>query len=150
MRARGNQIRYAPIEAAIAPDAPLGGPTELRGPAARPAVPPEPGGEAQSGGARRLASVHGGWRGTSDGGGAEGVCFPQRSHGQREHRVVGAQRRVGKLESRGMNPYRHATGARGQIVARERPLPPLIQLAVSIERQRMRGNHRTATQHLKR
>ena len=67
--------------------------------------------------------------------------FAQLLHGQREHRLVEPDLRIADLELRGVDADRDAARARGQIIARERALPPLVQLALGVERQRMRGNH---------
>ena len=59
---------------------------------------------------------------------------------------IEAELRIANLELRGVHADRDAACARGQVVARESALPALVQLAIGIERQRMRGNHHAAPQ----
>ena len=69
-------------------------------------------------------------------------------HRQSQHRLVQAHVRIANLELRGVDAHRHAARARGQVIARERALPPFVELAIGVERQRMRGNHYAAPQFL--
>ena len=107
--------------------------------------------EAQQAGVIPAASgafrfLHGLRRGTDDTGHADGFSLPQFFHGQRKHRFEQAHMRIADFELRGVNPYRHPPSARGQIIACERALPPFVQLAIGLERQRMRGNRHAAPQ----
>ena len=60
--------------------------------------------------------------------------------GQFQHRLVKPD--VADRELRGVDTDRKATGAGIDVVARQRALMPDVELAVGVERQRMRGDHR--------
>jgi hypothetical protein len=58
-----------------------------------------------------------------------------------EHR--GQQAVIADLELRGVDPDRYATGSRSPVIASQGSLSPLVQLAFSRQRQRMRRNDDT-------
>ena len=60
---------------------------------------------------------------------------------QFQHRPVQAD--IADRELRGVNADRQSAGAGVDVIARQRALMPGVERAVGIERQRMRGDHRS-------
>jgi hypothetical protein len=69
-----------------------------------------------------------------------GISGAQLLHRKFQDRFEQAEARVADFELRGVYAHRHATGARGQVVAREGALAALIELACGGQRQRVRGD----------
>ena len=57
-----------------------------------------------------------------------------------------ADARIADRELRGVHADGDAAGAGGDVIARQRALPPLVESALGIERERMRGNRQPAPQ----
>ena len=70
-----------------------------------------------------------------------------RLHGHFQHGGIHPVFPDGKLG--GVNTYCQTAGAGIEVVAAERPLSAWIELALGIEGQRMRRNHRTLAQNLR-
>jgi hypothetical protein len=60
--------------------------------------------------------------------------------GQRQDRLEQPVPRVTDCELGGVDSDRHATSAGGEVVSRECPLPPFIELPIGREGERMGGN----------